>query len=142
VADEATPELVYAINNETVITPGTDQVGTIRALDVVTGKALWQYDQRAGVTALLATAGDLLFAGDIAGRLLAFDIETGALLWAGNLGSPATGHPVTFAVEGKQYVAVSTGRSNMTGALARLTPDVVPDDSPNKLFVFALPNGR
>jgi hypothetical protein len=35
-------------------------------------------------------------------------------------------------------VAVSTGRSNMTGGLARLTPDVAPPESPNKLFVFAL----
>ena len=140
VAEEATPELVYAINNQTVITPGTDQVGTIRAIDVTTGKALWQYDQRAGVTALLATAGDVLFAGDIAGRLLAFDIETGMLLWQRELGSPVTGHPVTFAVNGKQYVAVSTGRSNMTGALARLTPDAAPADSPNRLFVFVLPD--
>jgi hypothetical protein len=47
---------------------------------------------------------------------------------------------VTFAVDGKQFVAVSTGRSNMTGGLARLTPDVVRAESPNKLFVFALPN--
>jgi hypothetical protein len=47
---------------------------------------------------------------------------------------------VTFAVNGKQYVAVSTGRSNMTGGLSRLTPEAVPADSPNKLFVFALPN--
>ena len=56
------------------------------------------------------------------------------------LGAQVTGHPVTFAVDGKQYVAVSTGRSNMTGGLTRLTPEVVPADSANKLFVFALPH--
>jgi len=50
-----------------------------------------------------------------------------------------TGHPITFEAGGKQYVAVSTGRSNMTGGLSRLTPDVAPDDSRNKLFVFSLP---
>jgi alcohol dehydrogenase (cytochrome c) len=57
-----------------------------------------------------------------------------------DLGSHVTGHPVTFAVDGKQYLAVSTGRSNLTGALARLTPDVAPEDNRNRLFVFALPD--
>jgi alcohol dehydrogenase (cytochrome c) len=139
VAEEATPELVYAINNETVITPGTDDVGTIRAIDVATGEALWRYDQRAGVTALVATAGDLIFGGDVSGRFRAFDANSGDVLWETDLGSPVTGHPVTFAVAGKQYVAVSTGRSNLTGALARLTPDVAATGNANKLFVFALP---
>jgi hypothetical protein len=47
---------------------------------------------------------------------------------------------VTFAVNGKQYVAVSTGRSNVTGGLTRLTPEAVPAEGANKLFVFALPD--
>jgi alcohol dehydrogenase (cytochrome c) len=139
IAAEATPELVYAINNETVITPGSDQVGTIRALSVETGEAVWRFDQRAGVTALLATAGDLVFGGDVAGKFRALDAESGVVLWETDLGSQVTGHPITFAVDGKQYVAVSTGRSNMTGALGRLTPEVNPEDSRNRLFVFALP---
>ena len=42
--------------------------------------------------------------------------------------------------DGKQYVAVSTGRSNSRAALTRLTPEAVPADGPNKLFVFALPD--
>jgi alcohol dehydrogenase (cytochrome c) len=134
----ATPEMIYAIDIETSIAPGTDKVGTIQALSVETGKALWKHDERAGVTALLATAGDLIFGGDVGGGFRALDAATGEVLWETNLGAQVTGHPVTFAVDGKQYVAVSTGRSNMTGALARLTPDVAPADSPNKLFVFAL----
>jgi alcohol dehydrogenase (cytochrome c) len=60
------------------------------------------------------------------------------VLWESDLGATITGHPVTFAVDGKQYVAVSTGRANVTGGLSRLTPDAVPADSANKLFVFAL----
>ena len=140
VAEVATPELVYAINNETVITPGTDNVGTIQAIVVETGRTAWKRDQRAGVTALLATAGDLIFGGDVSGRFRALDAESGEVLWETDLGSQVTGHPVTFAVNGKQYVAVSTGRSNVTGALARLTPEVSPDDNRNRLFVFALPN--
>ena len=116
------------------------KVGTLRAISVETGKTSWRYDQRAALMALLATGGDLVFGGDVAGTLRAFDAETGKVLWETNLGALVTGHPVTFAVDGKQYVAVSTGRSNMTGGLSRLTPDVVPADSANKLFVFALPN--
>jgi alcohol dehydrogenase (cytochrome c) len=140
IAAQATPELVYAINNETMITPGTDQVGTIHAIEVATGKTVWTYDQRTAIMALAATAGDLLFGGDVGGRFRAFDAESGNVLWDYELGAHVTGHPVTYAVNGKQYVAVSTGRSNMTGALARLTPEAVPDDSPNKLFVFTLPD--
>ncbi len=123
-----------------MIAPDADgKVGTVRALAVETGKAVWQFDTRAGVTALVATGGDLVFGGDVAGHFRAFDAATGKVLWDTNLGAQVTGHPITFAVGGKQYVAVSTGRSNMTSALARLTPDVAPDDSRNKLFVFALP---
>jgi alcohol dehydrogenase (cytochrome c) len=138
IAAEAKPELVYAIDNETVITPATDNVGTIRAIAAETGQARWQHDQRAGVTALLATAGDLIFGGDVSGRFRALDAESGEVLWETDLGSQVTGHPVTFAVDGKQYIAVSTGRSNLTGALARLTPELAPADNRNKLFVFAI----
>ncbi|MEO8466100.1 MAG: PQQ-binding-like beta-propeller repeat protein [Gammaproteobacteria bacterium] len=137
---ERKPELLYAISGETMITPDADgKVGTVRALSAETGKAVWRFDTRAGVTALVATAGDLVFGGDVAGNFRAFDATTGKVLWETNVGSQVTGHPITFEAGGKQYVAVSTGRSNMTGGLSRLTPDVAPNDSRNKLFVFALP---
>jgi alcohol dehydrogenase (cytochrome c) len=134
------PELLYALTTQVVLTPGTTNVGTVQAIDVETGATKWKYDQRAGVTALVATAGDLIFGGDVGGKFRALDAATGKVLWETDLGAQVTGHPVTFAAGGKQYVAVSTGRSNLTGSLARLTPDVAPADSPNKLFVFALPN--
>jgi alcohol dehydrogenase (cytochrome c) len=137
----ATPEMIYAIATQNLIAPDADgRVGTLRALSVETGKAAWRYDQRAALMALLATGGDLVFGGDVAGVLRAFDAATGEVLWQAELGAPVTGHPVTFAVDGKQYVAVSTGRSNMTGGLTRLTPDVAPADGRNKLFVFGLAN--
>ena len=137
----ATPEMLYAIDTDNVIAPDANgNAGTLRSISVETGKAAWRYDQRAALMALLATGGDLVFGGDLAGALRAFDAETGKVLWETSLGAQVTGHPVTFAVDGKQYVAVSTGRSNMTGGLTRLTPDVAPAESPNKLFVFALPD--
>ena len=50
----------------------------------------------------------------------------GKVLWEMNLGSPVTGYPITFAVDGKQYVAVSTGPSLVAGATNRLTPEIRP----------------
>ncbi|HEY8519366.1 MAG TPA: PQQ-binding-like beta-propeller repeat protein [Gammaproteobacteria bacterium] len=140
IADKATPEMIYAINNSTVITPGETGVGTIRAIAVETGEEKWRHDQRTGVTALLATGGDLVFGGDVGGKFRALDALTGEVLWETDLGSEVTGHPITFAVDGKQYVAVTTGTSNMTGALARLTPDERAAGRENRLFVFALPD--
>jgi alcohol dehydrogenase (cytochrome c) len=140
IAAEATPEMTYAIDNETVVTPGTTNVGTIQAISAATGKLAWRHDQRAGVMGLVATAGDLIFVGDVAGRLHALDATTGKPLWETDLGSPVSGHPVSFAVNGKQYIAVSTGRANLTGSLARLTPETRASGTDNKLVVLALPD--
>lgn len=137
-AEKATPAMIYAIDNQSVITPGDKSVGTVWAVSAQTGKAVWQYDQRAGVTSLVATAGGLVFGGDISGKFRALDSRTGKVLWETDLGSGVTGYPISFAVNGRQYIAVSTGRSNMTGALTRLTPDVKPGKNENRLFVFAL----
>ena len=63
------------------------------------------------------------------------------MLWEVNLDSPVTGFPISYAVDGRQYVAVSTGYALNTGALSRLTPDVRPSAG-NTLFVFALPTRR
>lgn len=138
-AEKATAEMVYAIDMESEITPGTENVGTIQAFSAETGELAWRHDQRTAVMALLATAGDLIFGGDVGGRFRAFDAASGDVLWETELDAPVTGHPVSFAVDGKQFVAVSTGRSNLGGALGRYTPEAVPRNGPAKLFVFALP---
>jgi PQQ-dependent dehydrogenase (methanol/ethanol family) len=139
IADEARPELVYAIDSETFITPGTEMLGTLRALAVDSGASGWRHDQRAAMTGLLVTAGDLVFGGDLAGVFRAFDAKTGDVLWEWDLGAPVTGHPVTFTANGRQYVSISTGRSNVTGALGRLTPDVTAQSNASRLYVFAIP---
>jgi alcohol dehydrogenase (cytochrome c) len=121
-----------------VITPGTQNVGTIEAISVESGKTAWKHEQRAGQTSLMVTGGGLLFGGDTAGHFRAYDPATGAVLWDVSLGSQVTGYPVTYAVDGKQYVAVSTGGSLNTFGLAGLTPDQRPG-AQNALYVFALP---
>ena len=115
-----------------------DKVGAIHAISVETGQTVWKYEQRAATTSLVATGGRLLFGGDANGRFRAFDQDTGAVLWEVNLGAAVTGYPISYAVGGRQYIAVSTGGSLATGGLSTLTPELRPGSS-NTLFVFALP---
>ena len=125
---------VYALVWRGEIAPGTDQVGSIYAISAETGATVWQHDQRAATMSLVATGGGLVFGGDVNGRFRAFDDETGEVLWEINLGSSVSGFPITFAVDGRQYVAVSTG----TPRFLDLTPELRPSTN-NNLFVFALP---
>ena len=126
---------LYALAWRSQIAPGTDQVGTVQAISAETGETSWRYDQRAATMSLVATGGGLVFGGDVNGRFRAFDHETGEILWEINLGSSVSGYPITYAVAGRQYVAVSTG----TQRFLDLTPELRPS-SGNNLFVFALPN--
>ncbi len=129
---------LYAIRTRDQIAPGQQNVGTIEAINVETGRTAWKREQRAGQTSLMATAGGLLFGGDTAGRFRAYDAESGAVLWEVNLGSHVTGFPATSAVNGKQYVAISTGATPNTFSLASLTPEARAGTA-NNLYVFALP---
>jgi glucose dehydrogenase len=128
----------YVIRTKNQITPGTDKVGTLQAINVETGKITWKYEQRAGMMSLVSTGGGLIFGGDSVGHFMAFDQETGKVLWDVNLGSPVTGYPVTYSVKGKQYVAVSTGNSLVSSGLNSLTPELRPSNASN-IVVFALP---
>ena len=128
----------YALAARHILTPGTDQLGTIRAISVETGQTRWLYEQRAATMSLVATGGGLLFGGDTNGRFRAFDQDTGEVLWEVNLGSPVTGYPITFAVNGQQFVAVSTGTAANASINLRMTPELRPSQA-NNLFVFGLP---
>ena len=129
----------YALNVRVQQTPGENQLGTIQAISVETGETTWTHNQDAFTMSLVATGGGLIFGGDANGRFKALDQDTGEVLWEINLGSPVTGFPVTYAVDGRQHVAVSTGNSLNTGALRGLTPELRPSNG-NNLFVFALPD--
>ena len=137
-AEKPNPDELYAISNRVQIAPGEQNVGTIQAISVETGKTEWKLEQRAGMLSLMSTGGGLLFGGDVNGRFRAYDQRNGDLLWEVNLGSAVNGYPVTFEVDGRQYVAVSTGGSGLAYGLARLSPELKPGVG-NQLFVFALP---
>ena len=131
-------ESIYGFTPHTMIAPGVHDVGTVYAISVKTGKVLWKYQQRAGTTSTLATGGRLLFSGDVAGHFRALDQDTGKVLWDVNLGSQVTGYPITYEVNGRQYVAVSTGSGWATSGILGLTPELAAGTA-NMLFVFALP---
>ena len=129
---------IYALAVRHELAPNMDQLGSVYAISAETGRTTWLHQQRAATLSLVATGGGLVFGGDAAGRFRAFDHETGEVLWEINLGSPVSGFPISFAVDGRQYIAVSTGRAATTASFLQLTPELRPSIASN-LFVFALP---
>ena len=125
---------IYRLAARFQLTPGTDDLGTVRAVSAETGETAWLHEQRAATYSLVATGGGLVFGGDGNGRFRAFDQESGAVLWEINLGSPVSGFPITYAVDGRQYIVASTSTR-----ISGLTPDLRPSAG-NNLFVFALQN--
>ena len=136
--DTRDPSKVYGIDMKVQFAPGADKVGTVWAISAESGQNTWKYEQRAGLLSLAATAGGLVFGGDANGRFKALDDRTGRLLWEVIVGSPASGYPVTFAVDGKQYVAAVTGPSLAANSDERVTPELKPGNAAS-VFVFALP---
>jgi alcohol dehydrogenase (cytochrome c) len=136
--DQRDPSKVYGLNMPGQIAPGTDKVGVVWAISAETGQTVWKHEQRAGALSLMTTGGGLVFGGDANGRFRAFDDKTGKVLWEINLGAPVSGFPVTFAVAGKQYVAVTTGSSLVANSALRVAPELRPGTTAN-VFVFALP---
>jgi alcohol dehydrogenase (cytochrome c) len=86
--------------------------GAVLALDPATGETKWRFPMTdVTESGILTTASDLLFTGGREGYFQALDARTGALLWKTNLGSQILNGPITYQVDGKQYVAVISGLS-------------------------------
>lgn len=126
---------VYGIATRAYANPEAEgMIGAIHAMNAVTGRSEWTFQQRAGTQSLLTTGGGLLFGGDAEGFVFAMDQRDGRMLWSMNVGSSVTGYPATFAVDGQQYVAFSTG----FWLSDNFTPEIQ-HGRQNTLFVFALP---
>ena len=86
----------------------------VNAIDPASGRLVWRYKVSSPLLAgLTATAGGLVFTGDVNGEFLALDAATGAPLYQSNLGVGALdGGVVTYEAKGKQFVAVAAGDDN------------------------------
>ncbi len=115
-------------------------VGRLDAIAVDDGRGAWRHERRAGlVSGLVATAGGLVFGGDANRRFMAFDDRTGDVLWETVLSAPVTGHPVSFAVDGEQYIAIAAGGNTHVDRTAlSLHPEIKVPQGFNTLFVFRL----
>lgn len=119
--------------------PG-DYLGEIMAWDPVAQKKIWGVKEDLPFNGgTLTTAGNLVFYGNLHGQFKALDAKTGEELWKMSLGSGIGAGPMSFAVDGKQYVAVVVGRTVSTAAFMGSIGNTVTSTTPEggSLFVFS-----
>ena len=122
--------------------PGSDGLfGKFVALDLRTRQFLWTQRQRVPYAgSVLATAGGLLFNGDLDRNFRAHDQRTGEVLWQVRLNAAPESSPITYVVDGRQYVAVVAGGGSAYGASGRgLAPELQSSAAGITLYVFELP---
>jgi len=128
-----------------VLVPNSDgNVGRIDAVKLTDRSTTWSFRTRAPSTgAVLPTAGGVVFAGAWDRNFRAWDDATGKVLWQIRTNNAINGFPISYSVNGKQYVAVSVGNgSTHAKSLATLTPEIVAPDGGSVLWVFALPDKK
>ena len=87
-----------------------EQAGVLRAFDVNQNKVVWEWSNRTPlISHTLSTAGDLVFQGTPEGKVVALNAKNGQELWSFSLGTPQSGGIMSYAVDGKQYLAVAAG---------------------------------
>jgi alcohol dehydrogenase (cytochrome c) len=126
--------------------PGTDgNMGRLSAYRTSDLKPLWSFQQRAPfLTGVISTAGNVAFVGDFDRVFRAVDVRNGQTLWKTRLATTVQGYPVTFSVDGKQYVAVTTG---LGGGSPQAKPSTMLREVHRPphgyaVYVFGLPNNK
>jgi PQQ-dependent dehydrogenase (methanol/ethanol family) len=122
--------------------PGSDPgaLSGLAKIDLETGVVTrFNVGRAPGNGAVLATAGGLIFHGDMSRRFRAFDAHSGARLWETILGGNVSVSTITYAVGGKQFVAVMTGDNLKVPELRAIVPELDTPRGHNAIYVFALP---
>ena len=116
--------------------------GKVHAVKLTDHTEAWSARQYAAVTsAVLPTGGGLVFAGDWNRYFRAYDDETGDVLWETRTNNAVNSFPISYEVDGKQYVAVAVGNgSSQARSVGSLTPDILLPTAGSSLWVFALPD--
>jgi alcohol dehydrogenase (cytochrome c) len=116
---------------------GQEQWGHVKAFDPANGKEVWSWrNEHPIVSSVLATGGDLVFVGTPRGEFVALHARTGQVLWRFQTGSGIHSNPVSYSVNGTQYIAVPTGWGGWVEGYA---PEMYGAPRGTALFVFALP---
>ncbi len=133
-----------AIFARTLVPNSDGNVGRIDAVKLSDRSTTWSFRERGPATgAVLPTAGGVVFGGGWDRIFRAWDDSTGKVLWETKTNNAINGFPVSYTVNGKQYVAVSVGNgSSHAKSLATLTPELVVPDGGSVLWVFALPEKK
>jgi alcohol dehydrogenase (cytochrome c) len=127
------------------IKPANDDfIGVLRAMDPKTGKEVWRQNNPAPLWGgVMTTAGGLVFTGTPEGFLKAFDAKTGEELWKFNTGSGVVGTPVTWEMDGEQFVSVASGWGGAVplwgGEVAKVVRDF---NQGGMVWTFKLPKDR
>jgi alcohol dehydrogenase (cytochrome c) len=126
--------------------PGSEgRLAKLAAFDVNTMQEVWKVEQRASyLTSALTTGGGVVFVGDADRYFHAYDVRTGTSLWKTRLSTSVQGSPVSFAIDGQQYIAVTTG---LGGGSPRRIPSLLAreiryPEAGNALYVFKLRDPR
>ena len=120
--------------------PGGEAYGHLDARDPVTGERKWSINFKyPPIGSVLSTGGGLVFHGDVEGVVHAYDADTGEQLWHFRTGSGHRGGPISYSVNGKQYIAIPSGLGSLVlGLYPALWPEVEDFPAGSAMFVFTL----
>ncbi|MFY9611184.1 MAG: PQQ-binding-like beta-propeller repeat protein [Blastocatellia bacterium] len=124
----------FYMGGSTTADPLEKSTGWLTAIDASTGRVRWRYhSSRPMLAAVTTTSADLVFTGELTGDFMTLDAKNGDVLYRFNTGGPMNGGVVSYAINGKQYIAVASGSANGFWQAAPAASTII---------LFALPDAK